>query len=157
MAWSSFLAACLSLLAAVSADSSSAGAWCAQAPQQSWTVCNPNAPLDARAADIVSHLSTEDKIAALGTGQPQLKSIGLPPYNWWSEATHGISHVIYTPEEPFASNTALPITTSCSFNRSLWFATGNLIGREARAFMNKGNAYSTYWAPVINIVRDPRW
>ena len=60
----------------------------------------------------------------------------------------------YTAETPYASNTALPITTSCSFNRSLWMATGNQIGREARAFMNMGSAYSTFWAPVINIVRD---
>lgn len=59
----------------------------------------------------------------------------------------------YTAETPFASNTALPITTGCAFNRSLWRATGNQIGREARAFMNAGNAYSTYWAPVINLVR----
>ena len=58
---------------------------------------------------------------------------------------------------PGASNTALPITTSCSFNRSLWGATGNLIGREARAFINAGLAGSTFWTPVINIVRDVRF
>jgi beta-glucosidase-like glycosyl hydrolase len=39
----------------------------------------------------------------------------------------------------------------------LWWETGNAIGREARAFQNAGLAGSTYWAPVINIVRDPRW
>jgi hypothetical protein len=58
---------------------------------------------------------------------------------------------------PGATNTALPITTSCSFNRSMWKATGNLIGREGRAFMNAGLSGSTFWTPVINIVRDPRW
>ena len=63
----------------------------------------------------------------------------------------------YTAELPGASNTALPITTSCSFNRSLWTATGNQIGREGRAFMNANLADSTFWTPVINIVRDPRW
>ena len=79
----------------------------------------------------------------------------LPARSWWSEATHGISHVSYTPTLPAASNTALPITTSCSFNRSLWKATGNQIGREGRVFQNAGQSFSTYWAPVINIVRDP--
>jgi hypothetical protein len=39
----------------------------------------------------------------------------------------------------------------------MWKATGNLIGREARAYMNSGLAGSTFWTPVINIVRDPRW
>lgn len=131
--------------------------WCNDPTHKTWLICDTSASLDARAADIVSRLSTGDKIAALGTAQPHLNSINLPPYNWWSEATHGISHVQYSAQEPYASNTALPITTSCSFNRSLWHATGNQIGREARAFMNLGNAYSTYWAPVINIVRDPRW
>ena len=82
-----------------------------------------------------------------------------PHAQWWSEATHGLSGpgVHHNAALPGGSNTALPITTSCSFNRSLWHATGNQIGREARAFMNAGNAYGTYWAPVINIVRDPRW
>ena len=87
---------------------------------------------------------------------PVLPSISLPAYQWWSEATHGISHVTYSPELPAASNTALPITTSCSFNRSLWQTTGNWIGREGRVFQNNNQAFSTYWAPVINIVRDVR-
>ena len=48
-------------------------------------------------------------------------------------------------------------TTAGSFNRSVWKATGHAIGVEARAFMNAGNAYSTYWAPVVNLAREPRW
>merc|ERR1719408_24843 len=44
-----------------------------------------------------------------------------------------------------------------SFNRSLWHAVGAQIGREARAVMNQGNGYSTFWAPVINLAREPRW
>jgi hypothetical protein len=58
--------------------------------------------------------------------------------------THGISHVTNDAESPYQSNTALPITTSCSFNTSLWTATGNQIGREARAFMNIGHAYCEF-------------
>ena len=63
----------------------------------------------------------------------------------------------HSPAYPGASNTALPITTSCSFNRTMWKATGNVIGREGRAYINAGLAGSTFWTPVINIVRDPRW
>ena len=44
-----------------------------------------------------------------------------------------------------------------SFNRTLWQVTGNTIGREARAMMNAGNGLSTFWAPVINLAREPRW
>ena len=79
------------------------------------------------------------------------------PLSRWSEATHGISHVQNSEATPFESNFAFPITTAMAFNRSLWSATGAQIGREARAFMNNGDAWSTYWAPVINLAREPRW
>lgn len=120
-------------------------AWCQSGVQKSWPICDPTAAIDARAADIVSRLTTEDKINALVTNNYFANSLGLPPYNWWSEATHGVSHVNNSNPTPFASNTALPITTSCSFNRSLWHATGNQIGREARAFGNVAHAYNTFW------------
>lgn len=44
-----------------------------------------------------------------------------------------------------------------AFNRTLWRVTGAAIGTEARAAMNAGHAYSTFWAPVINLAREPRW
>ncbi len=81
------------LAAAATAAAAAAASWCDG--HANWTVCDPTAPLDARAADIVSRLSLSDKIAALGTSTPALPSVGLPAYNWWSEATHGISHVQY--------------------------------------------------------------
>lgn len=64
--------------------------------------------------------------------------------------------VNYDAALPGGSNTPLPITTSCSFNRTMWNAVGNQIAREGRAFRNQGLADSTFWTPVINIVRDPR-
>ena len=121
--------------------------------------CDTTLGLDERAADIVQRLSAAERITALGSQDAGFPSVGLLPYDWWSEATHGISHVRDGPNSstPFESNFALPITTAAAFNRSLWMATGRAIGTEARAFMNAGNAYSTFWAPVVNLVRDPRW
>jgi len=119
--------------------------------------CNTSLSLELRVVDLVSHLSLDEKIMALGSEVGPLKSIGLNAYNWWSEGAHGISHVRNDNSTPFESNFALPITLAQSFNRSLWYETGLQIGIEARAFMNQGNAYSTFWAPVINIIRDPRW
>ena len=131
-------------------------AWCSSAPPSTWPVCDPRLSLDARAADIVSRLSTADKMSALSVMNNDLPfpSINLPPHNWWSEATHGIHGVNNSAPTPWSSNTVFPITASCAFNRSLWAATGNVIGRDARAFMNVGHADSTFWAPVINIVRE---
>jgi hypothetical protein len=107
--------------------------------------------------------------------QPFLPSVGMAPYQWcvqleggqqltlvptilssliplasrWSEATHGISGpgVHHTAALPGALNTALPITTSCSFNRTMWKATGNAIAREGRAYSNVGLSGLTFWTP----------
>ena len=118
--------------------------------------CDATLALDARVDDMLARMSLEEKIGSLDTVSPAIESLGIPAYNWWSEATHGISHVDNDVIE-FESNFALPITTAMSFNRSLWHATAAQIGREARAFMNAGSAGSTYWAPVINLAREPRW
>ena len=125
----------------------------------SWTICNSLAPLGARAADIVGRLSVEDKILATSTAMPGLWSVAMPAYEWWAEATHGVGGpgVQYNSMLPGAVNTALPITTSCAFNRTLWLETGNMIGREARAFYNANQSGSSFWAPVVNLARDPRW
>ena len=105
---------------------------------------------------MLSRMTVAEKVGSWGSAAVAIPSLGLPNYQWWSEATHGISHVDNAPPTPYESNFAFPITTAMSFNRSLWLATGRAIGREARAFMNIGHAYSTFWAPVINLARDPR-
>lgn len=125
-------------------------AWCASAPPSTWPVCDARLGLDERAADIVSRLSTADKMSALSVMNDDLPfpSIGLPPHNWWSEATHGIHGVNNSAPTPWSTNSVFPITASCAFNRSLWAATGNVIGRDARAFMNVGHADSTFWVSL---------
>jgi len=64
---------------------------------------------------------------------------------------------VHGARETATTNFAFPITTAMAFNRSLWRATGAAIGVEARAAANLGKAYSTFWAPVINLAREPRW
>jgi len=96
-------------------------------------------------------MTIDEKISQLETSAAAVPSLQLPAYNWWEEATHGDSVNVET------TNFAFPITTAMSFNRSLWRATGQRIGREARAAMNIGKAGSTYWAPVVNLAREPRW
>ena len=124
--------------------------FCSLAPQSAWPFCDATLGLDARAADIVARLSLADKINATVSGSPHLGSVGMPAYQWWNEATHGVGGpgVSFDATLPGATNTALPITTSCSFNRSLWKRTGNMIGREGRAFINNGSAGLTFWTPV---------
>ena len=129
---------------------------CLDAPHATEPWCDATLAVDVRVDDMLARMSLAEKIGSLDTVSPAIESLGIPAYNWWSEATHGISHVDNDVID-FESNFALPITTAMSFNRSLWHATAAQIGREARAFMNAGSAGSTYWAPVINLAREPRW
>ena len=85
--------------------------------------------------------------------QPAINSIGIPAYTWWNEASTGVA----SDDNAVTTKFAFPITTGMSFNRTLWKETGAQIGREARALMNAGKAYSTFWAPVVNLAREPRW
>merc|ERR1719201_33115 len=93
--------------------------------KQPW--CDPTLSHEARVADMIGRMTTEEKLQYLMIRSPAAPSLGLPPYNWWEEATHGV-----TPQgrNGDATNVAFPITTAMSFNRTLWRATGGLIGRE---------------------------
>lgn len=119
--------------------------------------CDPTLGLDERVDDAVSRMTLQEKIASMATDGAPIDSLGIPAYNWWLEATHGLDRMRYNEKTPYATNFAMPITTAMSFNRTMWLKTGRHIGTEARAFMNAGNAWSTFWAPVINLAREPRW
>ena len=116
---------------------------------QPW--CNASLGLEARVADAVARLSTATKLQMFASNNPALPALGLPPYIWGSEASTGVASGRNTQTTKFA----FPITTAMAFNRTLWSETGRMIGREARAMMNQGNGYSTFWAPVINLVHLP--
>jgi len=122
-------------------------------PYASQPWCDATLALEARVDDAVSRLTLDEKISAMGTGTGALPSLGLPAYNWWSEASSGIATGRHTQTTKFA----FPITTGMSFNRTMWQLTGRQIAMEGRAMMNAGNGYSTFWAPVINLAREPRW
>lgn len=88
--------------------------------------------------------------------------LGLPRYDWWSEALHGVAWspgVRFAMSGNFSSATSfpLPITISASFNDDLVQAIGHTIGQEARAFANAGRAGLDFWTPNINPFKDPRW
>ncbi|KAF7803691.1 beta-xylosidase/alpha-L-arabinofuranosidase 1 [Senna tora] len=86
---------------------------------------------------------------------------GIPKYEWWSEALHGVSNVgpgtHFSSVVPGATSFPMPILTSASFNSSLFQAIGEVVSTEARAMYNVGLAGLTFWSPNINIFRDPRW
>jgi beta-D-xylosidase 4 len=116
-------------------------------PQAKLPWCDPKLPIDKRVKDMVGRIPLKEKLPLLDTGGSPVPSLGLSSYNWWSEASTGVASGRNTQTTKFA----FPITTGMSFNRTLWKLTGAQIGREARAMMNAGNGFSTFWAPVINL------
>lgn len=150
------------LLAGVLVSCGSAGTpfnagFCGDATRSAWTICDTAADLDSRAADLVSRLTLTDKFNLTLMGPVNVSLPGLEAFTWWSEATHGVGDAWGSHSHTPATNFPLPISTSCAFNRTMWAATGNQIGREARALQNNGRNGNTYWAPVLNLVREPRW
>ncbi|XP_008796726.2 probable beta-D-xylosidase 6 [Phoenix dactylifera] len=130
-------------------------------PHNSYPFCNASLPVATRAGYLVSLLTLDEKIQQLSNSAAAVPRLGLPPYQWWSESLHGLA-----PNGPgvffngtVRSATVFPqvIVSAAAFNRTLWHAISRAIAVEARAMYNVGQAGLTFWAPNINIFRDPRW
>ncbi|XP_040379316.1 beta-D-xylosidase 4 [Oryza brachyantha] len=123
--------------------------------------CDRSKSAAARAADLLGRLTLAEKVGFLVNKQAALPRLGIPAYEWWSEALHGVSYVgpgtRFSPLVPGATSFPQPILTAASFNASLFRAIGEVVSTEARAMHNVGLAGLTFWSPNINIFRDPRW
>ncbi|KVH92394.1 Glycoside hydrolase family 3 [Cynara cardunculus var. scolymus] len=135
---------------------------CQHPHHNSYPFCNTTLPLPIRAQSLLSLLTLSDKIKRLSNNDTGIPRLGIPPYEWWSESLHGIA--VNGPGVSFDAGlipaaTSFPqvILTTASFNRTLWFSIASAIAVEARAMYNGGQAGLTFWAPTINVFRDPRW
>ncbi|GER40282.1 beta-xylosidase 1 [Striga asiatica] len=126
-------------------------------------LCDARLPIGARVKDLVSRLSLDEKIQQLVNTAASIPRLNISAYEWWSEALHGISRHgkgINFGAGPVKSATMFPqvILTAASFDANLWYRVAQAIGEEGRAVYNAGQAKGlTFWAPNINIFRDPRW
>jgi len=133
---------------------------CLVASNQGAAFCNTTLSAYERAADLVNRLSSTSKIAQLQNTPPSIPEVSMGAYQWWSEALHGVAGspgVTFDRTTPYATSFPQVTTTGASFDSELFWAIGNAISTEARAFSNVGNAGLTFWAPNLNIFRDPRW
>ena len=118
-------------------------------------------PLRARADDLIRRMSLAEKVAQLKNAAPAIARLGLPAYDYWNEALHGVANNGYATVFPE------PVGAAASWNPALFQREGEVIGIEGRAkfndYANRHNGDSkwwaglTYWTPNINIFRDPRW
>lgn len=123
--------------------------------------CNTSLSYEQRAKDLVSRLTLKEKVQQLVNTAPGISRLGVPAYEWWSEALHGVSDVgpgvKFNGTVPGATSFPAVILSAASFNTSLWFKMGQIVSTEARAMYNVGLAGLTYWSPNVNVFRDPRW
>ncbi|PPR93654.1 hypothetical protein GOBAR_AA27023 [Gossypium barbadense] len=114
---------------------------------ESYNFCKTTLPINRRVEDLVSRLTLDEKISQLVSTATAIPRLGIPGYEWWSEALHGVA---------FVAN----ISQGIRFNGTIRSATSfpQAIGIEARGVYNAGQARGmTFWTPNINIFRDPRW
>ncbi|KAI6376688.1 hypothetical protein MCOR32_004988 [Pyricularia oryzae] len=136
---------------------------CVNGPLSTNNVCDRTLSPRERAAALVEALSIEEKLQNLVSKSQGAPRIGLPAYNWWSEALHGVAYApgTYFPQGnvEFNSSTSypMPLLMAAAFDDNLIEKIGTAIGIEARAWGNSGWAGFDYWTPNVNAFKDPRW
>jgi beta-glucosidase len=133
-------------------------AWAQQAEKPAYL--NPNLPAEQRAADLVQRMTLEEKASQLVNQARAIPRLQVPGYDWWSEALHGVATngITEFPE---------PIALAASFDPKSVHEMATAIGVEGRIkFVQNLAAHPGYsnifegldfWAPNLNIFRDPRW
>lgn len=132
---------------------------CDHASVSSLPFCDATLAIDARVDDLVARIKLHEAVGLLSEFSRGVKSLEIPPYQWWNEALHGVAlsaGVSFTSPTSVATSFPQIISTAASFNRSLFFQIGDAISTEARAFYNANHSGLTFWTPDINIFRDPR-
>jgi len=114
---------------------------------------------EERAADLVSRMTVEEKIAQLQNDTPAIARLGIPSYEWWNEARHGVARSGAATVFPQA------IGLAATFDTHLMHEVATVIGDEGRAKHHEAERRGqraryqglNFWSPNINIFRDPRW
>lgn len=112
-----------------------------------------------RAAALVAQMTLEEKVGQTLYNAPAVERLGIPAYNWWNEALHGVARAGTATVFPQA------IGVAATFDEDLTEKMAEIIGEEARAKYNAQKEAGdrdiykglTFWAPNVNIFRDPRW
>jgi beta-glucosidase len=127
----------------------------AQQPDYQNTQLSP----EARAHDIVSRMTLDEKAAQLEDWATAIPRLGIPDYQTWNESLHGVARAGYATVFPQA------IGMAATWDPKMVHAMGDIISTEARAKYNQAQKEGnhrifyglTFWSPNINIFRDPRW
>ncbi len=120
---------------------------------------NPDLSPKERAADLCSRLTLEEKTKLMMNSSPAIERLGIPAFEWWSEALHGVGR------NGLATVFPSCIGMAASFDDDLIEQIFTAISDEARAKNTQARGQGkmgkykglSFWTPTINIFRDPRW
>jgi beta-glucosidase len=121
---------------------------------------NPDLPTDQRADALIGQMTLTEKASQMVNQARAIPRLGIPAYNWWSEALHGVARNGYATVFPE------PVGLAATFDPALVKEMGVAIGTEARVKYNIAGRETgehgisqglDFWSPNINIFRDPRW
>ncbi|KAF7514945.1 hypothetical protein G7054_g14873 [Neopestalotiopsis clavispora] len=135
---------------------------CVNGPLSNNTVCDTSASVLDRAKALVAVLTTAEKFQLVGSTSPGVPRLGLPSYEWWQEALHGVAsspgvQFASSGNYSYATSFPQPILMGAAFDDALIEAVATVVSTEARAFNNANRSGLDYWTPNINPYRDPRW
>ena len=113
----------------------------------------------AKARALVDSMTVEEAAGQLRYDAPAIERLGVPAYNWWNEALHGVARAGTATSFPQA------IGLAATFDPALVQALGDVAATEGRAKYNAASRHGdrdiykglTFWSPNVNIFRDPRW
>ena len=114
---------------------------------------------EKKAHDLVARMTLKERMSQLRYDAPAIERLGIPAYNWWNEALHGVARAGTATVFPQA------ISLGASFDVDLVSQVAEVIATEGRAKYNEALKHDdrdiykglTFWSPNVNIFRDPRW
>ncbi len=114
---------------------------------------------EERAKNLVSRMTLEEKVSQMVYNAPAIPRLGIPSYNWWNEALHGVARAGTATVFPQA------IGMAATFDENLIYQVADIVSTEARAKYHEAQRNNdhgiykglTFWSPNLNIFRDPRW
>jgi beta-glucosidase len=120
---------------------------------------NPSLPVEQRINDLIGRMTLEEKVSQMRDHAEAIPRLGVPKYDWWNEGLHGVAFAGY------ATNFPQVIGMAATWDTGLVHRMGETVSTEARAKYNQAVRSDdremffglTFWAPNINIFRDPRW
>ena len=114
---------------------------------------------ESKARALVGQMTLREKVSQLRFDSPAIERLGIPAYNWWNKALHGVARGGTATSFPQA------IGLAATFDTALVEKLGDAAATEGRAKYNQFSARGdhdiyhglSFWSPNINIFRDPRW